>query len=144
MGKEGLVAPDLQTQDWQTLFLTEGGKAANKHGLYAKAEAPNQHSGMASRKESRTSDRLRQLPLYEHILAADVVNFVDSTFSERQKRLHLSARQMEQAKRGLLDKGLIKQVWVGKVLLLAPVEQLYFLLGMESPYRRNNWTSIPS
>jgi len=38
----------------------------------------------------------------------------------------------------------IKEVWLGKVLLLAPTAELYAILRMESPYRRNVWGGIHS
>ena len=138
MDKNGINASELETQEWESLFVAEGGKATN-HGRSSKEEITSQADGMPGSKEQCVSDQLRQLSIDEYTLAVDAVNFVDSSLSERLQRSHLSARQLEQAKHSLSDKGLIKQVWVGKVLLLAPTEKLYFLLGMESPYRRNTW-----
>jgi len=75
----------------------------------------------------------------EKILALDIVTSLASTLRERQRRLSLSARQMEAAKGGLLNKSMIKEVPLGKALMLAPMQQLYQVLGMECPYKRNAW-----
>lgn len=56
------------------------------------------------------------------------------------RRLGLSVRQVEAARKGLRSKGLIKDIWLGKGLLLAPMPQLYFLLGMDCPYPANRWS----
>jgi len=73
------------------------------------------------------------------ILGYDIVTYPDSQFSERQSRLDLSARQLENAKTELLNLTWIKEVWLGKSLMLAPTKQLYAILGMESPYKRDTW-----
>lgn len=71
------------------------------------------------------------------MLGYDTVTYPDSQFSERQPRLNLSARQLENAKAELLDQKLIKEVWLGKSLLLAPTPGLYAVMGLSSPYARN-------
>jgi len=71
------------------------------------------------------------------ILAYDIVTYLDSQFSERQQRLNLSARQMEDERAELISHRLIKDVWLGKSLLLAPVPALYAAMGLQSPYKRN-------
>ena len=73
------------------------------------------------------------------ILAYDIITYLDSQFSERQQRLNLSARQMEEARAELVSHRyrLIKDIWIGKSLLLAPVPALYAAMGFQSPYKRN-------
>jgi hypothetical protein len=71
------------------------------------------------------------------ILAYDAVTYLESQFSERQARLNLSARQLEDARAELERHGLIKGVFLGKSLMLAPVAALYTAMGLQSPYKRN-------
>jgi len=71
------------------------------------------------------------------ILAYDIITYLDSQFSERQQRLNRSARQLENATTELLHRQLIKKVWLGKSLMLAPVSALYEVMRFESPYKRN-------
>lgn len=73
----------------------------------------------------------------EKTLALDIVTYLACTLRERQQRLGLSARQLEDRKQALLNKELIKEVPLGKALMLAPTQQLYRLLGMDCPYKRN-------
>jgi len=80
-----------------------------------------------------------ELAATEKILALDIATYLASTVRERQRRLGLSARQMEAAKGGLLNKSLIKEVPLGKALMLAPMQQLYQVLGIKCPYKRNAW-----
>jgi hypothetical protein len=70
-------------------------------------------------------------------LGYDIITYPDSQFSERQKRLDLSVRQLENAKKELLDLKLIKEIWLGKSLLLAPTSRLYTTMEIPSPYTRN-------
>jgi len=71
------------------------------------------------------------------ILAYDITTYLDSQFSERQERLNLSARELENARAELISHRLIKDLWLGKSLLLAPVPALYAAMGLQSPYKRN-------
>ncbi|MDI6449140.1 hypothetical protein [Anaerobaca lacustris] len=75
----------------------------------------------------------------EKMLALDIVTSLASTLRQRQQRLGLSARQLEDRKQALVNKGLIVEVPLGKALMLAPTQQLYRLLGIECPYKRNAW-----
>jgi len=70
-------------------------------------------------------------------LASDVVAIPESRFKERLQRLNLSVRDLEDGKNELLKKDLIKLVWIGKGLLLAPTTKLYTIIGLPSPYKRN-------
>jgi len=77
------------------------------------------------------------LPVKEMVLALDIVTFLASTYRERLKRIDSSVSELQETRRDLVNKRLIKEVWLGKVLLLAPTAELYAILGMKSPYRRN-------
>jgi hypothetical protein len=70
-------------------------------------------------------------------LASDAIACPELLFTERLQRLSLSVRDLEEAKKQLLSKALIKLVWVGKGLLLAPTSKLYAIMGLPSPYKRN-------
>lgn len=80
----------------------------------------------------------------ENLLAYDVITYLDSQFHERQKRLNLSVRKVEDAKSSLVNKGLIKEIWLGKSLFLAPTEKLYKIMGLESPYSKRNISDVHS
>jgi hypothetical protein len=77
-------------------------------------------------------------------LGYDIVTYLDSQFSERQHRLNLSARQMENAKTELFSQKLIKEIWLGKSLFLVPTPALYTVMGFESPYEKRNISDIHS
>jgi hypothetical protein len=77
-------------------------------------------------------------------LSYDIVTYLDSQFSERQHRLNLSARQMENAKTELFSQKLIKEIWLGKSLFLVPTPALYTVMGFESPYDKRNISDIHS
>lgn len=79
------------------------------------------------------------LTAQEHILALNIVVDLVELFRDRKKGTGMGVRELEGAKLGLLNKGLIKEVWLGKVLLLAPTAELYAILDMPSPYKRNVW-----
>jgi hypothetical protein len=67
------------------------------------------------------------------------VTYLASTVRERQQRLGISARQLETLKGSLRNKDLIREVPLGKNLMLAPTKSLYQHLGMDCPFRRNAW-----
>jgi len=71
------------------------------------------------------------------ILGNDCIMYLDDQFSDRQKRLNFSARQIENSKTELICHKYIKEIWLGKSLFLAPTPELYALLGFPSPYKRN-------
>ena len=129
--------PALQTRQWESFFDVQLARTENNCNSNTAEKKPH-----CTNSGSQTSDTAVQpvaLAGYEHIVAVDTVTFIHSTLRERLQRLQLSARQIEKAIQGLLSKGLIKQVWLGKSLALAPTEKLYLLLGMDCPYRRNRW-----
>jgi hypothetical protein len=80
---------------------------------------------------------IKRLSSTAMLLAQDAIVNMDSQFSERKNRLGLSVRQIENAKRELINNCLIKEVWLGKSLMLAPTAKLYLLMGLEPPYKRN-------
>ena len=71
------------------------------------------------------------------VLAYDIATYIDCQFTQRQKRLGLSARKLEKGKLELLRHGLITEVWIGKSLFLAPAARLFSELGIDSPYKRD-------
>ncbi|MFC1783562.1 hypothetical protein ACFL02_08250 [Planctomycetota bacterium] len=77
------------------------------------------------------------LPPHENLLACDVIAHLDRQFGERIEATSISARMGEVAKKGLIGKRLIKEIFIGKSLFLAPTYKLYQLFGMKSPYKRN-------
>lgn len=82
---------------------------------------------------------LSELSPEARIFGMDFALRIDSQFYERSQWTNLSVRQMENAKKELLNKQLIKEVFLGKSLFIAPTEKLFLLFGMESPYKRNTW-----
>jgi hypothetical protein len=130
--------PDLQTQTWESLFDISDGQA-KRNSKNSIAPKKNSSVGDLASKKPDESLELIQLPANERLLADDIVVFLASPFSERQSRLNFSARQIEDSKKGLLNRGLIKEVFLGKYLMLAPSAHLYSLLGMDSPFKRDRW-----
>ena len=49
----------------------------------------------------------------------------------------MSVRRLQNAKHELVAKGLIREIWLGKSLFLAPTSKVFALMGLESPYHRN-------
>lgn len=70
-------------------------------------------------------------------LAYDTCIKPDLQYRERIKGLDVSARKLGKAKTELLNKELIKEMWFGKSLFLAPTTQLFKAMGLESPYKRD-------
>jgi len=133
MADKNDIKKALQRESWINLFElgSSGGSDASKSSS-AKKIVPE----FSSHEQSKA---LPEISTNARILAYDVVTYLDSQFTERQQRLSLSARDIEKSKRELLNKSLIKEVWIGKSLFLAPTKELYELLGMDCPYKRNIW-----
>ena len=137
MGDNNRIGP-LRTEHWSSLFEAPAGPEAKPQctrpapGPIGDATAPSPPQAVATQVAG-------QLSVHEHTLAVDIVNFLDSSFNERLQRCGFSARQIENAAQGLLNKGLAQQVWLGKNRMLAPTGKLYSLLGLESPYGDNQW-----
>jgi hypothetical protein len=127
--------PELQTQPFESLFeLIRSSKPVAGH--------PSDDVRRGEIPAPKTLDAAvpqKGLDTPEQILALDVVTFLTSTLRERLERLGFSGRQLEDTKQGLVNKGLVKEVWLGKNLMLAPCQSLYELLNLSSPYRRNAW-----
>lgn len=128
----------LQRQEWTSLF-DRPASGQGKSRVAGKAPTSEAAASTLPSKPEEPSTPPAGLTAHEHILAPNIVVDLAGLFRDRQEGTGLTVRQLESAKRGLLNKGLIKEVWLGKVLLLAPTEQLYLVLGMDSPYKRNVW-----
>lgn len=129
--------PELKTEPYENLFdLIHTPRPSKDHRRPAgdQAAAPPAAPVMPD-----TTEPSPDLTASEKILALDIVTSLTSTLKQREKRLGLSARRIEKIKSSLLSKGLIKEVRLGKSLMLAPMERLYRHLGMDCPYRRNAW-----
>ena len=83
------------------------------------------------------ADTLAALTSNAKTLGYDICIFIDSQFNERQQRLNMSARDIEKAKTELINLQLVKEIWLGKSLMLAGSTKLYKYLGLESPFKRN-------
>jgi len=70
-------------------------------------------------------------------LAYDVASVINCPYKQRGRRLNMSMRQLASARDELVEKGMAKEVWLGKSLHLAPTDKLFQHLGLLSPYRRN-------
>jgi len=71
------------------------------------------------------------------MLVSDVLNFPQSNYRQRVKRLGKSARQLDTVRAELTSAGLAKDIWVGKTMFIAPLPALYELMQIECPYKRN-------
>jgi hypothetical protein len=69
-------------------------------------------------------------------LLFDIVTYPYSDISARIKRLGLSARVFETAKREGLERGFIVESSAGQTLYLIPTKKTFSVLGMEDPYER--------
>jgi len=70
-------------------------------------------------------------------LAYNIAAVLNCPYKQRGRRLNMSMRQLASAKDELVEKGMVKEVWLGKSLYLAPTDKLFQYLGLLSPYRRN-------
>jgi len=71
------------------------------------------------------------------MLAYDMAQIPASTYRDTGGRLGLSNRRLGKARDELVSLQMALEVWVGGSLYLAPTEQLYERLSLESPYKRN-------
>jgi len=125
-------------EEWRSLFEPQRAKPhpGPKSCASEKCTAPADNS---TAKGPDQAEIQAPLPVKEMVLALDIVTFMTSTYRERLKRIDSSVSELQETRRNLVNKGLIKEVWFGKVLLLAPTAELYAILGMPSPYKRNVW-----
>lgn len=127
--------PELKTEPYENLFELISTQRSSQGQRPRPVGRPS--TSTASEETEAAPEPSQDLAISQRILGMDIVTFMTSTVRQRQKRLGLSARQIEKDKDGLLNKDLIKEVWLGKNLMLAPTESLYRLLGMDCPYKRN-------
>ena len=126
---------ELKTEPYENLFdLVNTRRPSPNHPQVVRTPPA---SSPAAADAPAGSGSAQGLTAPEQILALDIVTFLTSTLRQRQERLGQSARQLESTKASLLNKGLIKEVWLGKSLMLAPMESLYKVLGVDCPYQRN-------
>lgn len=69
-------------------------------------------------------------------LLYDIITYPYSNISKRIKRLSMSARMFEQAKREGLEKGLIIESSAGQTIFLIPTKKAYAALNIDCPYKR--------
>jgi len=133
MAKNHYIEKALHIEPWEsmqqriTLGKTEPPKNNGKDKKACQTSTPTEQSDILG------------LSPEARILGLDSVSRIPYQFTERQRWTNLSARQLENAKKELLNNQLIKQVFLGKSLFIAPTEKLFLLFGMESPYKRNTW-----
>jgi hypothetical protein len=126
----------------KALHIIEPWESMQQRITFGKAESTNKNSKDTKAHQPKTStesSELLKLSPEAKILGLDSTLRIDCQFSERQKWTNLSARKLEKAKKELLNKQLIKEVFLGKSLFMAPTEKLFLLFGMKSPYKRNTW-----
>jgi hypothetical protein len=132
---QSMDIPELKTEPYENLFdLVHTPRPPQNRPQAVNAPPAPAPATPATPASSGPSP---DLTAQEQILALDIVTFLTSTLRQRLERLSLSARQLESTKASLLNKGLIKEVWLGKSLMLAPMESLYKVLGVDCPYQRN-------
>ncbi len=71
------------------------------------------------------------------LLAHDIVSVIDSVYKNRVNRLGISVPRLTNAKDELMARQLVIEIWLGKILFLAPTVELYNYLGLIAPYKRN-------
>ena len=129
--------PELKTEPYENLFgLANAGTPSQDRRPPAAGPSPTPATAAATPEDSGPAQGLAG---QEKTLGIDVATYLDSTVRERQQRLGISARQLETLKGSLRNKDLIREVPLGKALMLAPTRSLFQQLGMNCPYRRNAW-----
>jgi hypothetical protein len=132
--------PELKTEPYESLFGLANASTPSQdrrppaHGPSATAATAT--TAAATPGDSGPAQGLAGL---EKTLGIDIVTYLASTVRERQQRLGISARQLETLKGSLRNKDLIREVPLGKNLMLAPTKSLFEQLGLDCPYRRNAW-----
>ena len=129
--------PELKTEPYENLFgLANAGTPSQDRRPPAASPSAPSATAAATPEDSGPAQGLTGL---ERTLGLDIVTYLASPVRERLQRLGISARQLETLKCSLRNKDLIREVPLGKALMLAPTKSLYQLLGMDCPYRRNAW-----
>ena len=105
-------------------------ESKKEKGPDQKSKQPIKHAGQVS---------LSELSPEAKILGLDCIQRIEFQYSERSDWTNLFGGTIQRAKKDLLNKKLVREVFLGKSLFLAPTEELYNLFGMECPYKRNTW-----
>jgi len=125
------ISKALQTQAFESLYDLAATKRSKLH------EQENNANTTSAPAMSQKIEVLPEPTSNAKTLGYDICIFIDSQFNERQQRLNVSARDIEKAKTELINLQLVKEIWLGKSLMLAGSSKLYKYLGLESPYKRN-------
>ena len=133
MAKNSYIEKALHIESWES--MQHSGTLGNAKPL---------KNNKKQKKVCQTSMPVEQADLLglspeARVLGLDCILRIDYQFTERLQWTNLSARQQETAKQELINKQLIKEVFLGKSLFIAPTEKLFLLFEMESPYKRNTW-----
>jgi len=129
--------PELKTEPYENLFgLANAGTPSQDRHPPAAGPSASPATAAATPEDSGPAQGLMGL---EKTLGIDIVTYLASPVRERLQRLGISARQLETLKGSLRNKDLIREVPLGKSLMLAPTRSLYQQLGLNCPYRRNAW-----
>jgi hypothetical protein len=127
--------PELKTEPYENLFgLANAGTPSQDRRPSAAGPSAPPTTAAATPEDSGPAQGLAGL---EKALGIDIVTYMASPVRERLQRLGISARQLETLKCNLRNKDLIREVPLGKALMLAPTKSLYQLLGIPCPYRRS-------
>jgi len=132
MAKNSYIEKALHIESWESMQQrgTLGNAEPLKNNKQKKVCQTSMPAGQAD---------LIGLSPEARVLGLNCILRIDYQFAERLQWTNLSARQQETAKQELINKQLIKEVFLGKSLFIAPLEKLFLLFGMESPYKRNTW-----
>jgi hypothetical protein len=132
MAKNSYIEKALHIEPWESMYQSNTSENV-------KPSDNSEHKEACQNSTSTENSDLLGLSPEARVLGLDCTLRIDYQFTERMKLTNLSARQQETAKQELNNKQLIKEVFLGKSLFIAPTEKLFLLFGMESPYKRNTW-----
>jgi hypothetical protein len=122
----------LSFEPWQSMLP----EISQSRAAAAHQNSPDQKPASMQNPALKT---LSELSAEAKILGLDCASRIEFHFSERMKWINLSGRNIQKAKNELLQKNLIREIFLGKNLFLAPTAELFDLFGIQSPYRRNTW-----
>ena len=113
--------------------------------LYELANVSNEESNDSSKvdvtrnvKDTSNPQSTNQPELTEdeRILGMHLVTSPYISYKQRGIQLKLSMRKLANAKEGLVSKEMVKEIWIGRKLFLAPTEKYYKYVNFTSPYKR--------
>lgn len=116
----------LQRQPHQNLYDLVDNASRQTDSQAASPQAPSQDN-----------DPSQVLSAHALVLGSDILNYPESTYRQRIKRLKLSVRQTEAAGNELIARGMTQTIWVGKMMFMAPLPPLYSFMDLPCPYKRN-------